>query len=49
MYSFRRRAGLDGNLRYGALLVTIGSRGANDARQWQIEFSSPVRLALDQL
>ncbi len=32
-----------------ALLMTIGSRGADDARLEQIEFSSSIHLALDQL
>ena len=32
-----------------ALLMTIGSRGADDARLQQIEFSSPIHLTLDQL
>ncbi|MFZ1962055.1 MAG: hypothetical protein WAU78_01055, partial [Roseiarcus sp.] len=32
-----------------ALLMTNGSRGADDPCLKQVEFSSPIHLALDQL
>ena len=47
--SDRRRCVSAWKIGSDALLMTIGSRGADDARLQQIEFSSPIHLTLDQL